>query len=183
MKTLTIVGCVCATVALVFLPAVFAPLAMVIGAVTLTRGKMEHGVTVIVLAGACGYYAMSAWMPLNGFPETVPIEASFDNSPQLPPTSPSDWRLLSLQTRMISNTDDHPVYAWKLVVRNEGLQPAVFHGSIQFQDPRGVTLVQGRVEGYEVPAGTVGVFTGSLPLSSHSRVARVVPQFGGVKPS
>src|SRR5579863_7798874 len=180
MKTLTILGCICATVALVFLPAVFAPLAMLIGALTLTREKWEHGAAVIVLAGACGYYSMSTWMPLNGFPETVPIEASFENPPQLPPASPSDWHLLSLQTRMISNNDDQPVYAWKLVVRNEGLQPAVFHGSLQFQDPRGVTLVQGKVEGYEVPAGTVGVFTGSMPLNSRGRVARVVPQFGDV---
>lgn len=183
MKTLTIFGCICATAALVFLPAVFAPLAMLIGVLTLTRGKLEHGVVVIVLAGACGYYAMAGWMPLSGFPETVPIEASFENSPQLPPASPSDWRLLSLQTRMVSNNDERPVYAWKLVVRNEGLQPAMFHGSLQFQDPSGVTLVQGKVEGYEVPAGTVGVFTGSLPLNSRGRVARVVPHLGGVKPS
>lgn len=183
MKTLTIIGCVCALTALAFVPAVFAPLAMVMGAVTLTKGKVEHGVAVIVLAGACGYYSLAAWMPLTGFPEMVPIQADFEASPQLPPGSPRDWRLLSLQTRMISDNDDQPVYAWKLVVRNEGLQPAVFHGSIQFQDPRGVTLVQGRVDGYQVPAGMVGVFTGSMPLNSRGRVARAVPQIDGMKPS
>ena len=183
MKTLPIVGCICAMLALVFLPAVFALLAMIIGVVTLTTGKMEHGLSLIVLAGVCGYYTMASWKPLDGFPETVPIEASFVTDPGLPPATPNDWRLLSLQTRLVSTNNEQPVYAWKLVVRNESFQPEVFHGAIQFQDPRGVTLVVGQVQGYEVPAGTIGVFTGSMVLNGRGRVARAVPQIAGVKPS
>jgi len=54
MKALLIAGYVCAFVALVFFPPAFGLLAIIIGIVILSKGKVSHGIAVIVLALACG---------------------------------------------------------------------------------------------------------------------------------
>ena len=177
MKTLTIAGCIFACLSLCFWPAPFTMLAMAMGIVLLAKGKWEHGLAVVIFAGTCGYYAMSSWMPLGGAVQAAPLKVMMiDNSTQQP-VSPQDWRVLSLESRVI-NKDEGPVCEWKLVVRNESLQPAMFLGSLQFQDNRGTTLTEGRIAGYKVSAGAVATFEGSLPLEHGIRVSRVVPQIG-----
>jgi hypothetical protein len=175
MRTLIIGGCVCALLGLVVFPAVFVLLAMTMGVAVLAKGKVEQGIAVILLAGGCGYYAMASWKPLDGFREQSPVVSLIEAAPQLP-AGGNQWRVVSLQARVSNNHDAGPVCDWKLVVRNESLQPKVFHGQVQFQDTHGVTVLAGQVNGYQVPAGTLGVFTGSTPIKNGIKLARVVPQ-------
>jgi hypothetical protein len=175
MRTLTIGGFVFALVALVTLPVPFTLLAMTMGLIVLAKGKLANGSAVIMVAGVCGYCALHAWKPLDTFHEVNPLETMVEPAPQLPPAGHNDWRLLSLEARTVGQADG-PVCEWKLVVRNESFQPQVYRGSLEFQDPRGTVVTEGRVESYKVPAGTVAVLTGSLPLRNGVRVARVVPQ-------
>ena len=175
MKTITFAGCISAMLALAIWPGPFTLLAIAMGVVLLAKGKWEHGFAVVILAGGCGYYAMSSWMPLGGSVEAAPIKALLNNTQQ--PATPPDWRVLSLDSRVI-NQDGGPTCEWKLEVRNESLQAAMFRGSLQFQDSHGVTVSESRIAGYKVAAGAVAVFTGSLPLDHGLRVARVVPQIG-----
>ncbi|HZP23452.1 MAG TPA: hypothetical protein VFB04_08395 [Terriglobales bacterium] len=178
MKSLTITGCVLALISLYFLPPLFALLAMMIGVITLLKGRLENGVAVIVLAGACGYYGMSKAMPLDDFS----LKASVKNVKGMfgPETQPvlvatPEWHVVSLETQ-VSKSEVDPVCTWKLVVRNDSLQPAVFRGVIEFQDSRGVKISQDRVEGPQIPAGLVGTFEGSLVIKGGTHIARAVPQ-------
>jgi len=176
MRTLTIGGCICAIVALVFLPVVFVPAAATMGLVVLAKGKWANGVAVILLAAGCGYCALASWKPLDTFKEANPIKTMLITpDPQLPPGT-KDWRLLSLEAHTVNVSDHDPVCEWKLVVRNESLQPEVFRGELQFEDARGTVVTEGHVESYKVPAGTVAIISGSLPLKNGVHVARVVPQ-------
>ena len=174
MKSLTILGCVLALLALVWFPIGFAIMAMLLGVVSLIKGRAENGIAVIVLAAGCGYY---------GFMQTVPLADNLWQSMGLgamaqastAPKAPTDWRVVSLQTH-VSNADADPVCSWRLELKNESLHPATFQGAIEFQDAQGGTISQGRVEPMQVPAGTVGIFTGSVVLKDSRRVARAVPQ-------
>ena len=159
MSSLTIAGCVCGLLALFVLPWLFAPVGLLLGVVALTKGRVENGIAVIVLAGACGYYGVSQ----SGTKPAVGAGAA-------------DWSIVSLETQMITSSNADPVCSWKLVVKNDSAQPAVFHGSIEFQDAHGVKVSQDQVEGAAVGSGSVGVFTGSLTIKSRTKVARAVPQ-------
>jgi hypothetical protein len=178
MSSLTIAGCVCGLLALFVLPWLFAPVGLLLGVVALTKGRVENGIAVIVLAGACGYYGVSA--PANFIDE---LWSSVDLKTVLQPgtkpaveASAADWSIVSLETQMITSSNADPVCSWKLVVKNDSAQPAVFHGSIEFQDAHGVKVSQDQVEGAAVGSGSVGVFTGSLTIKSRTKVARAVPQ-------
>jgi hypothetical protein len=177
MSSLTIAGCVCGLLALFLLPWLFAPVGLLLGVVALTKGRVENGLAVIVLAGACGYYGVSA--PANFIDEmwsSVDLRTVLKPGPKPVAASAANWSIVSLETQMIKSGDADPVCSWKLVVKNDSAQPAVFHGSIEFQDAHGIKVSQDRVEGAAVGPGSLGVFTGSLTIKSRTKVARAVPQ-------
>jgi hypothetical protein len=176
MSSLTIVGSVFSLLALVLLPGLFAPLGMLMGIISLLKGRMENGVAVIVLAGVCGYYGSTTSMSFMR-----DYIGSVDAASLLSPTKPNrnvvddtNWKVVSLETHMTSDDAD-PIYAWKLVVKNDSMKPATFRGAIEFQDGKGAKVTQQPVKGYEVAAGAVGVFTGSIAIKG-PKVARAVPQ-------
>ncbi len=177
MSSLTIAGCVCGLLALFVLPWLFAPVGLLLGVVALTKGRVENGLAVIVLAGACGYYGVSA--PANFIDElwsSVDLKTVLKPETKSAAASAADWSIVSLETQMITSGDADPVCSWKLVVKNDSAQPAVFHGSIEFQDAHGIKVSQDQVEGTAVGPGSLGVFTGSLTIKSRTKVARAVPQ-------
>jgi hypothetical protein len=55
---LIVAGYVCAAVALLFLPPVFALAAFIIGIINLTRNQIGHGIAQIVLSVICGFFGM-----------------------------------------------------------------------------------------------------------------------------
>jgi hypothetical protein len=176
MSSLTIIGSVFSLLALIFLPGLFAPLGMLMGVVSLLKGRMENGVAVIVLAGACGYYGATSSTSL-----VRDYIGSVDAASLLSPAKPTQvvqddttWQVVSLETHMTSKDDD-PVYDWKLVVKNDSMKPATFHGAIEFQDGKGAKVTEQPVQGYQVEAGTVGIFTGSISIKG-PKIARVVPE-------
>lgn len=176
MSSLTIVGSVFSLLALILLPGLFAPLGMLMGVVSLLKGRMENGVAVIVLAGVCGYYGSTTSLSLVR-DYIGSVDAASLLSPTKPTEAPQDdttWQVVSLETHQTSNDAD-PVYAWKLVVKNDSLKPAVFRGTIEFQDGKGVKVTEQPVQGYQVEAGAVGVFTGSIAVKGQ-KIARAVPQ-------
>lgn len=179
MKSLTIFGCVCALLSLVWFSIGFAMLAMIIGVVSLLKGRVENGLAVIVLAGTCGFYGVSHNVLLaDDLWESMKLGTLMHQPTQVnAAASATDWRVISLQTR-VTATDSAPVCTWRLQVRNDSLHPAVFHGAIEFQDAHGATVSQDRVAGTQVPAGGVAVFTGSVAVNGGKKIARAVPQIG-----
>jgi len=178
MSSLTIAGCVCGLVALFVLPWLFAPVGILLGVVALTKGRVENGLAVVVLAGLCGYYGLSA--PANFINE---LWSSVDFKTLLKPgekapaaDNAANWSIVSLESRITTTGDADPVCSWKLVVKNDSAQPAVFHGSIEFQDAHGLKVSQDRVEGPQVGPGSVGVFSGSVTIKNGTKVARAVPE-------
>jgi hypothetical protein len=176
MSSLTILGSVCGLLALFLLPGLFAPLGMLMGVISLLKGRMENGLAVIVLAGVCGYYGSTTSVSL-----VRDYIGSVDAASLLNPTSPTkvdrdktNWHVVSLETHMTSNDAD-PVYAWKLVVKNDSMKPEMFRGAIEFQDGKGAKVTEQPVEGYQVAAGAVGIFTGEVAIKGQ-KVARAVPQ-------
>jgi hypothetical protein len=149
---------------------------MLMGVISLLKGRMENGLAVIVLAGVCGYYGSTTSVSLvRGYIGSV------DAASLLSPTKPTQarpddtsWQVVSMETRITSNDVD-PVYAWKLVVKNESMKPETFRGMIEFQDGNGAKVTEQPVDGYRVAAGAVGVFTGSIAIKG-PKVARAVPQ-------
>lgn len=176
MKSMTILGCVCAFLSLVWFPPGFALLAMIIGVVGLLKGRVENGLAVIALAGTCGFYGMSHRVLLaDDLVDSMKSGIGIEQLTQPAPHSPDDWRIVSLQTQ-VSTTAPEPVCTWRLQVRNDSLHPAVFHGTIAFQDAHGAVVSQDRVEGNQVAAGAVAVFTGSTVIKDSRKIARAVPQ-------
>ncbi len=178
MRSLTIAGCIFALLALFFFPIAFALLAIVLGVATLAKGKVEHGLAVIVLAAACGYYGITSSLhPLDGLWTPSEIVALVKQARQpASVASGENWHVVSLQTRVDNTADVDPVCSWKLEIKNDSTQPATFHGLIEFQDAHGVKVSEDRVEGAQVGAGAVGVFTGSLVVKGKTKIARAVPQ-------
>jgi len=177
MKSLTILGCVCAVLSLVWFSAGFALLAMVIGVVSLLKGRVENGLAVVILAGACGYYGISHNVLLaDDLWESMKLGALIQRPVQpVAASTAADWRVVSLETR-VTTTDAAPVCSWRLQVRNESQHPSAFHGTIEFQDAHGAAVSQDRVDGRQVAAGGVAEFTGSKVIQSGKKIARAVPQ-------
>jgi len=186
MTTLTIAGLVCGLLAMVALPWLFAPLAMVLGVAALVKGRWENGLAVIVIAALCGVYGISKSLNfINDFfsgPHLVSIVQADPTATARP--IDANWRIMSLQAAMISD-DAEPTYQWKMVIKNESVKPTLFHGTLEFQDDHGVKLSEVPVEGPQVCAGCLGVFGGSVEVKGRSRIARAVPQItvgGGEAP-
>ena len=174
MKSVTIAGGICALVALAFLPAGFGVLGMLLGVMTLAKGRADHGLAVIVLAAVCGYYGMASSLTFWG---KVPVQHWFAEAiAPAPAIGTPHWQILSLETRVTKTSDTDPVCSWKLTVKNDSLQSGLFQGSIEFQDNNGIKLAEDTVQGTQVAAGTIGVFTGSVAIKTSKRVARAVPQ-------
>ena len=180
MSSLTLAGLFCGALSLVFLPVVFAPLGMAMGVVTLLKGRLENGFAVIAIAAICGYHGFASSLPLDNPWNTESVrtvESWFDNSPPVAVLPANGvWQVLSLESGVTQTSDDDPVCSWRLVVKNNSLQPATFHGTIDLQDAGGATIAQEPVQGYSVAPGALGIFTGSTPIRSKTRVARAVPQ-------
>ena len=86
--------------------------------------------------------------------------------------------MVSLQTRVTKTSDARSLCSWKLIVRNDSSRPAIFHGSIVFQDAHGTNVSADNVNvsgSTQVAAASEGVFTGSQVISSDKKVARAVP--------
>ena len=175
MKLLAIAGLIAAMFAMVLWPVLFAILGTALAVVLLVTKRTEHGLVLLVLAGGCGLYGLSGWRPQGNKALDEYLQAKLDASKE--PTNPRDWRIVSLKARVVKEDPD-TVCEWKLTVRNEGLKPEMFRGSIQFQDSRGTTVAEKKIEGSMVPAGTVAVFSGSLAMMHGLKIARAMPQIG-----
>ncbi len=187
MKSLVPAACVCAIVALVFLPPLFALAGMALGVGVIARGKMEHGVILVLLAAVCGYLGMSWSLSADDSVEGIlwrnVVLASGEMRPATAPApakaaTPSDWEIVSLKTRVTKVDAAHSLCSWKLVIRNDSPRPAVFHGSIDFQDAHGLELLKDPVNDRgttQIAAASEGVFTGSQTISSTVKPARAVP--------
>jgi len=180
MSSLTIAGFLFGLVSLFFLPVVFAPLGMGLGVVTLLKGRAENGLAVIVIAAVCGYFGFASTLPLDNPWNTESVrtvESWFNNSPPVAVLPANDvWQVVSLESHVSQDGDDDPVCSWRLVVKNNSQQPTTFHGTIDLQDSQGVSVVQDPIQGYSVAPGALGIFTGSTPIRSKTRIARAVPQ-------
>ncbi len=176
MRSLTIAGCIFGVLALFFLPVIFAPLGMVFGVAALAKGRAENGLAVIVLAAVCGYYGFTNSLHIMNLWTTADVVNMLRPASPTVAVGDNNFHVVSLQTR-VTNTDEvDPICNWRLEVKNDSHQQATFHGVIEFQDEHGVKISEDRVTGYPVAAGTVGVFTGSLPVKSKTKIARAIPQ-------
>jgi len=183
MKSFITVGCVSALLGLIFFPPL-AVIGMICGVLLLARNRLNIGAAILVIAAAAGYLGMVLDLPYGDIVWRNVSHAVWSASqPQSETTSKSavnsqDWHIVSLQTKVTKTDGPYSLCSWKLVVRNDSAQPAIFHGSIEFQDARGVKVLADKVNvngSTQVAAESDGVFTGSQLISSQKKVARAVP--------
>jgi len=182
MNSFITIGCVSALLGLIFFPPL-AVVGMICGVLLLARNRLNIGVTILVIAAAAGYLGMVLDLPYGEIVwRNVSHAAWYATQPQSQAqTAPTalnshDWHIVSLETRVTKADGPYSLCSWKLVVRNDSSQPATFHGSIEFQDAKGVKVLADNVNGStEVAGDSEGVFTGSQMISSKKKVARAVP--------
>ncbi|HTA23028.1 MAG TPA: hypothetical protein VK763_05805 [Terriglobales bacterium] len=110
---------------------------------------------------------------------TEPVQAEPSSSPAIIATAPpaEDWHVVSLETRIIDANSQYKTYSWKLTVKNESAFPAVFYGSVEFQDADGFKLEDDFVNvdrNIQVPATSEGVFTGTRIIDNATIVAHEI---------
>ena len=162
MKSLLIAGYLCALVALFFVPPAFGIAALVIGIIVLAKGRVGHGVALVVIAVTCGFAGMYiGWIGLGNFLLSFQTLTS-SQSIQSPVTQPTaeDWHIVSIQGRITSSDDFQTTYAWKLTIRNDATKPAAFNGQVEFQDANGFIVQIDTAIDMHVGAESEGVFTG-----------------------
>jgi putative sterol carrier protein len=76
------------------------------------------------------------------------------------------WSIVDLQTRVTEQNDTWWRYAWKLTIRNDGVGPATFDGTIQFLDADGFLVEDTNIFDLQVAAGATGVFTGAALVNA-----------------
>lgn len=181
MKKLLITGYLCGVAALFFLPPALGVTALVIGIIALAKGRIGHGVMLIIVAvtcGVCGTYMGSiAWNDLV-FHSTTPSQLTESpiTSATTKPTM-QNWHVVSLETRVTESNEVYSTYSWKLIIKNDSSEPADFHGWVEFQDADGFKLADDAVNidrNVQVPAASEGTFTGSRDIESAKKVARTV---------
>jgi hypothetical protein len=74
--------------------------------------------------------------------------------------SGKDWSIIDVDARVTESNSTWWKYAWKLTLRNDGLQPALFEGQIEFQDADGFIIDTSSARNMIVPAGEEKAFTG-----------------------
>ncbi len=106
--------------------------------------------------------------------QTVASDQS-NQSPTSPSRAPS-WRVVSIESRITSSDDVQTKYAWKLTVRNDSGEPAVFSGPIEFQDADGFIVDSDYALDLQVAPASDGVFTGYALMKTEDarKVARTV---------
>lgn len=185
MKSFITVGCVSALLGLIFFPPI-AVIGMICGVLLLARNRLNIGVTILVIAAAAGYLGMVIDLPYGEIVwRNVSHAVWYASQPQSQAETTSkaapgshDWHVVSLETRVTKADGPYSLCSWKLVVRNDSPQPAIFHGSIEFQDAKGAKVLADNVNvngSTQVAAESEGVFTGSQLISSKKKVARAVP--------
>src|ERR1035438_3899762 len=162
MKSLLTAGYVCALVALIFLPPAFSLAAIVIGILVLARGKVGHGIAIIVIGATCGYVGMYfgdfVWRSFVT-PRSYSSQPS-DTAPLAPTTQ--DWHVVSIKSRVTESNDVYSQYSWKLTIRNDSDLPAVFYGTVEFQD----------ADGFELTHEQVNLDRGQVPAASDGEIGR-----------
>lgn len=178
MKIVTTLACISALVALFFFPA-FAVLGMALSLVLFVRGRVAHGLAMMVIVGVCGYLGMTLNLPYGdaawrAIANTTRLAAQANAEP---PAAPK-FEIVSLESRMAKASRGQSVCSWKLVLKNESPQVAVFDGIIEFQDASGAKLFEERINPGATQAAPARdtVFTGSVNISSDKKVARAVPR-------
>jgi hypothetical protein len=142
MKRLLTAGYVCALVPLIFLPPAFGLAAVLIGVIVLARGRVGHGIAIVVLAVTCGYVGMYfgdfVW---RSFVTPRPYNSQPSDTAPLVPLAqtplPQDWHVVSIETRVIESNDLESRYAWKVTIQNDSSDASGFQGEIEFLDADG----------------------------------------------
>ena len=62
MNALTASACLCALIALLFFPA-FAVIGMICGLMLIVRGKVNHGLALVLVCGLGGYFGLRLDLP------------------------------------------------------------------------------------------------------------------------
>jgi hypothetical protein len=88
-----------------------------------------------------------------------------------------DWHVISIESRITESNQVYTEYSWKLVVKNDSTEPAVFYGTVEFQDADGFKLDDDEVNlnrSAEVAPASEGVFTGSKYIGLTKKVAKTI---------
>ena len=178
MKTVTTLACISALVALFFFPA-FAVFGMVLSLVLFVRGRVTHGIAMLVVVGVCGYLGMTLNLPYGdaawrAIANTTRLAAQASSDE---PTA-AKFEVVSLQSQVAKASRGQSVCSWKLVIKNESPQVAVYDGVIEFQDASGAKLFEDRINpgATQAAPATEAVFTGSVSISSDNKVTRAIPK-------
>jgi hypothetical protein len=88
-----------------------------------------------------------------------------------------DWHVVSIESRITESNQVYTEYSWKLVVQNDSTNPAVFYGTVEFQDADGFKLDDDEVNfnrSVQVAPSSQGVFTGSKYIEVPKKVSKTV---------
>jgi len=161
MKSLLTAGYLCALVALFFVPPAFGIAALVIGIIVLAKGRVGHGIALIVIAVTCGFAGMYiGWMGLGNLLFLLLPPASQSTQSLVTRPATQDWHVVSIEGRITESDEAQSRYAWKLRIRNDSAQPAVFSGEVDFQDADGFIVSMDNALNMQVSGEGEGVFTG-----------------------
>jgi hypothetical protein len=152
---------------------------MVLSLILFVRGKVSHGIAMLVVVGVCGYLGMilnlpygdAAWRAISNTTRLA-AQASVEA-----PTAPK-FQVVSLESQVAKASRGQSVCSWKLVLKNDSPQVAVFHGTIEFQDANGAKLFEDTLnpDAMQAAPDADAVFTGSKSISSDTKVVRAVPR-------
>jgi len=82
------------------------------------------------------------------------------------PSPTQDWHVVSIDGRITESDETQTRYAWKLVIRNDSAQPAVFSGKVEFQDADGFIVETDSDWNMQVAAESDATFTGYALMST-----------------
>lgn len=181
MKSLTTIACISALLALFCFP-VLAVIGLICGLVIFVRGKAAQGMALLLVSAVCGGAGMMLDLPYGEhlwqmITNTTRMAAAEANSKSA--TAPAaTWTVVALDSKVSKPNHGQSVCEWKLVVRNDSQQVAVYRGVVEFQDANGTKLFEAKVnpEGTQVAPQAEGTFTGAGKISSDQKVARAVPK-------
>ena len=179
MKSLTTIACISALLALFCFP-VLAVLGLICGLVIFVRGKAAQGMALLIVSAVCGGVGMMLDLPygehvLQMITNTTRMAAAEANTKSA--TAPT-WTVVALDSKVSKPNHGQSVCEWKLVVRNDSQQVAVYRGTVEFQDAKGTKLFEATVnpDGTQVAPQAEGTFSGSAKVSADQPVARAVPK-------
>jgi len=132
----------------------------------------------------------------SGFREAQQSSSGTSAAPAPPAPTVQDWRVVSVESRVVDSTDIASTYSWKLTIQNDSSELRSFQGEIEFLDADGFVMdrspawdhsrpdaeyttrnrrVQSEQARLLVPAKSQAVFTGIayLSVAAAAKVARV----------